>query len=210
MVYIIPLVIFASAVIAVSLIWRTVSRRRSLPCPSWLSWIVDNPLSKARTKSTLSLLGLSPGHNVLDAGCGPGRLTIPIAQAVGSHGLVLAVDIQPEMLRRARAKATQASVTNVQFLHAALGGGELPRSLFDCAVLVTVLGEIPDRLSALREIYSALRPGGFLLVSEVMPDPHYQSLGKVKALAQEAGFRSGTIYGNRFAFSIKLEKPHGA
>ena len=210
MAYFVPLAILAIAVLAVWLIWRAVSRRRSLPCPSWLGWMVDNSLSGRRTSATVALLELAPGLHVLDAGCGPGRLTIPIAEAVGPGGTVVAVDIQPEMLRRARSKATQASVANVQFLHAALGEAQLPRSHFDRAVLVTVLGEIPDRLAALREIRSALKPGGFLLVNEVMADPHYQSIRTVAAFAEEAGFRAGAIYGNRFAFSIKLERPFGA
>lgn len=205
--YLIPVVILVSSAIAIALIWRAVSQRRSLPCPAWLGWMVDNPLSKGRTNATLVHLDLSPGMHVLDAGCGPGRLTIPIAQAVGPQGTVLAVDIQPEMLRRARTKAARASVANVQFLHAGLGEAKLPRSLFDRAVLVTVIGEIPDRLAALREIYSVTKPGGFLLVNEVMGDPHYQSIRRVKDLAEEAGFRPGAIYGNRFAFSIKLERP---
>jgi len=208
--YFVPLAILAIAVLAVWLIWRAVSRRRSLPCPSWLGWMVDNPLSRRRTSATVTQLELAPGLHVLDAGCGPGRLTIPIAEAVGPRGTVVAVDIQPEMLRRARSKATQASVANVQFLHAALGEAQLPRSHFDRAVLVTVLGEIPDRLAALREIRSALKPGGFLLVNEFMADPHYQSIRTVAALAEEAGFRAGAIHGNRFAFSIKLERPFGA
>src|SRR5216684_8007362 len=97
----IPLAILVSSSIAISLIWRAVSQCRSFPCPAWLGWMVDNPLSQGRTNATLSHLKLSPGLRVLDAGCGPGRLAIPIAQAVGPQGSVLAVDIQPKMLRRA-------------------------------------------------------------------------------------------------------------
>jgi SAM-dependent methyltransferase len=186
--------------------WRGFSRRRSLPCPAWLSWMVDNPLSMRRTSSAVSHLQLAPGMNVLDAGCGPGRLSVPIAEAVAPQGKVLAVDVQPDMLRRARAKAARTSLSNIEFLHAALGEGKLPRAQFDRAVLSTVLGEIPDRVAALREIHAALKPGGFLLVNEVVGDPHYQSVAKVKVLAGEAGFRIGMYRGNRLAFSINLEK----
>jgi len=208
--YLAAVFILGSAVAILWLAWRVVSRRHALPCPAWLSWMVDNPLSRRRTNATVARLELLPGQNVLDAGCGPGRLTIPIAQAVAPEGVVYAVDLQPEMLRRARTKATQAGVSNVQFLHAGLGDGHLPRSFFDRAVLVTVLGEIPERSSALREIYSAIRPEGFLLVSEVMGDPHYQSLRTVEALAREAGFLPSGTYGNRFAYSVKLERPRAS
>jgi SAM-dependent methyltransferase len=204
------LIILLGLLIAVLIIWRRVSRRRSLPCPAWLSWMVDNPFSMRRTSATLGHLELSPGLSILDAGCGPGRLTIPLARAVGAKGSVVAVDIQPDMLRRARSKATKASIGNVEFLHAALGEGKLPRSRFDRAVLSTVLGEIPDRLAAMREIHAALKPGGILLVNEVMGDPHYQSVEKVETLSREAGFHPGAFYGGRLAFSIKLEKPGNA
>ena len=190
--------------------WRLLSRRRSLPCPAWLSWMVDNPLSRGRTNATLAQLELSPGLHVLDAGCGPGRLTIPIARAVAPQGHVLAVDIQPDMLRRAREKAAEASVSNVEFLNAALGGGQLPAATFDRAVLVTVLGEIPDREGAMQELYASLKPGGFLLVNEVMGDPHYQTAGKVRSLAEKVGFLPGPVYGRALTYSMKLEKPPSA
>jgi ubiquinone/menaquinone biosynthesis C-methylase UbiE len=172
--------------------------------------MVDNPLSKGRTNATLAYLQLSPGLQVLDAGCGPGRLTIPIAQAVGPKGNVVAVDIQPDMIRRARDKASQASLSNIEFLNASLGQGSLPSSTFDRAVLVTVLGEIPDREGALREIYASLKQGGFLLVNEVMGDPHYQTVGKVRALAEGVGFTPGPIHGRLLAYYFMLEKSHGA
>jgi 2-polyprenyl-3-methyl-5-hydroxy-6-metoxy-1,4-benzoquinol methylase len=126
MAYILPVVIVAAIILLVSLVWRAVSRHRSLPCPPWLAWMLENPISKSRTPAFLSCLELSSGLRVLDAGCGPGRLTIPIAQAVGPNGAVLAVDIQPEMLHRAQANATEAALSNVEFLLAGLGEGKLP------------------------------------------------------------------------------------
>ncbi len=82
---------------------------------------------------------------VLDAGCGPGRVSIPLAKALGPSGEVVAVDMQSEMLRRAKERAERAGVSNIRFQKLALGDGKLGEALFDCAVLVTVLGEIPDR-----------------------------------------------------------------
>jgi len=187
--------------------WRLVSRRRALPCPSWLSWLVDNPLARRRTLAVLDRLKLAPGMSVLDAGCGPGRLAVPIARAVGPEGRVLAVDLQPRMLKRAKGKAAAAGAGNIEFMLAGLGQGKVPARRFDRALLSWVLGEIPNRLAALREIHAALRPGGFLLVSEVLADPHYQSLAKVKALAQECDFRAGAYYGSRFEYAIVLDKP---
>ena len=138
-----------------AVVWRLASGRRSIPCPAWLSWMVelDNPFTKTNRAATIvERLDLRPGMAVLDVGCGPGRLTIPIATKVGSTGEVVAMDIQSGMLQRAREKARAANLTNIEFLQAGVGEGKLGRNRFDRAVLVTVLGEIPNRDAAMREI----------------------------------------------------------
>jgi ubiquinone/menaquinone biosynthesis C-methylase UbiE len=189
--------------------WRLSSRRTSLPCPSWLAWLVelDNPFAKNYNASAIiQRLDLKPGMRVLDAGCGPGRVTIPLAQAIGTHGEVVAIDIQPRMLRRARNKAQAAGLTNIQFQELAIEGGKLGNAQYDRVLLVTVLGEIPDRESAFQEIHRALKPGGILSVTEIIFDPHYQSRGTILQLASSAGFREKAFFGNRFAFTLQLEK----
>ena len=192
-----------------SVIWRLASRRHSLPCPAWLRWFVelDNPFTKTnRAAVIIEHLDLAPGMSVLDAGCGPGRLAVPLAQHV-YPGEVMAVDIQDGMLARASDKARQANVTNVRFVQAGVGEGKLPRGCFDRAVMVTVLGEIPDQGATLEEIFAALKPGGILSVTEVIFDPHFQGRGKVRQLAGAVGFRERAFFGNRIAFTLHLEKP---
>jgi ubiquinone/menaquinone biosynthesis C-methylase UbiE len=189
--------------------WRLSSRRTSLPCPPWLAWLVelDNPYAKNyNASSIIQGLDLRPGIRVLDAGCGPGRVTIPLARAIGTQGEVVAIDIQPRMLHRAREKAQAAGLTNIQFQELAIEGGKLGNAQYDRVPLVTVLGEIPDRESAFQEIHRALKPGGILSVTEIMFDPHYQSRGAILQLASSAGFREKAFFGNRFAFTLHLEK----
>jgi ubiquinone/menaquinone biosynthesis C-methylase UbiE len=201
----------SAVIILVTVGWRLASRRHTLPCPAWLRWFVelDNPFTKTnRAAFIVERLALEPGMAVLDAGCGPGRVTVPLAQGVGSAGTVCAMDIQEAMLSRARAKVEAAGLTNVQFLHAGLGEGKLPANRFDRAVLVTVIGEIPDRPKALREVFDALRPGGILSVTEVIFDPHFQTRGTVTGLANAAGFREKAFFGNRIAYVLQFEKPH--
>jgi ubiquinone/menaquinone biosynthesis C-methylase UbiE len=194
----------------VAVIWRVASRRHSVPCPVWLRWLVelDNPLTKTnRAAVIVQRLDLQPGMAVLDVGCGPGRLTIPIARRVGQQGEVVAMDIQAGMLHRAQEKARAANLTNIRFLEAGLGEGKLGRNQFDRSLLVTVLGEIPDREAALREILDALKPGGILSVTEIIFDPHFQSRHTVARLAHSVGFREKALHGNRIAFTLNLEKP---
>lgn len=83
-------------------------------------------------------------------------------------------------------------------------------NLFDGAVMLTVLGEVPDREAALREIFGARKPGGILLVEETLRDPHFPTRGTVNRLARAAGFIEKDFSGNRFSCSPALEKPYGS
>lgn len=199
------------AAILVGIAWRLASQRQSLPCPVWLRWLVeiDNPFTKTnRAAFIVETLALTPGMTVLDAGCGPGRLTLPLAQRVGPTGHVVAMDIQPGMLARAKTKAEAAGHTNIEFVAAALGDSKLPANRFDREVLVTVLGEIPNPSAALVELFDALKPGGFLAIVEVIFDPHFQPRRAVTRLATSAGFRERAFFGHRLAYVIHFEKPN--
>jgi len=191
-------------------VWRLASRRRSLPCPVWLRWLVelDNPFTKTNRAATIiEHLDLHPGMQVLDVGCGPGRLTIPVARQVGVQGNVTAVDVQAGMLELTRKKTLAAGLDNISFIHAEVGKGALGREQFDRALLVTVLGEIPDREVALKEIFDSLKPGGMLSVTEIIFDPHFQGRGSVTRLIKAAGFHEKDFFGNRIAYTLNVVKP---
>ena len=146
---------------------------------------------------------------VLDAGCGPGRLTVPLARSVGPAGRVVALDVQPGMLARAKTKVETAGYTNVDFVAAALGDGNLPANHFDRVVLVTVLGEIPNRVEAFAELFCAIKPGGIFAIVEVIFDPHFQSRKTVTDLAIATGFRERAFFGHNLAYVIHFEKQNG-
>jgi len=199
------------AVLVVAIIWRLASHRQSLPCPVWLRWLVerDNPFTKTnRAAFIVETLAIHEGMTILDAGCGPGRLTIPLARAVGPEGRVVALDIQPGMLERARSKANAAGLPNVEFVVSGIGDSGLPAERFDRVVLVTVLGEIPDRAEALADLFRVLKPGGLLAIVEVIFDPHFQPRKSLTDLAVNAGFHESAFFGHRLAYVIHFEKRH--
>jgi len=203
-------ILLVVVVVVVGLGSRLISQLHPGPCPTWLIWLLKNPESQRYRAAVLSRLDLSPGLSVLDAGCGPGLLTIPVARVVGPTGTVTGLDIQAGMIERAKKAVEQAGLSNVTFLQAGLGQGKLPAGAFDRALLVTVLGEIPDKPAALREIHASLKPGGFVSITEIFPDPDYQSRRKVKALAAEAGLQVREEFGNWFLFTVNMERPEQA
>jgi 2-polyprenyl-3-methyl-5-hydroxy-6-metoxy-1,4-benzoquinol methylase len=204
------LLIVVVLLVLAAVVWRFASRRHELPCPVWLRWMVEleNPFSRtSRADVIVKHLDLVSGMTVLDIGCGPGRVTVPLARKVGPQGQVVAIDLQPGMLRRAEVRAQAAGLTNIRFVQTAMGEGRLALGPADRALLVTVLGEIPKREAALREIFAALRPGAILSVTEIILDPHFQTRGTVARLAGAAGFREKAFFGNRLAYTLNLERP---
>lgn len=196
--------------VLINLVWRRISHYQATPCPSWLSWMVemDNPFTRvSHAQFIIDHLGLDPDMKVLDAGCGPGRVTLPLAEAVGPRGEVVAVDIQNEMLVRVRTKAEMAGLANIRYLQAELGQGDLPLGIFNRAVLVSVLGEVPHQTKALKEIHDALQPGGILSITEVVFDPHFQGCEKMRRLIVNAGFTEEAFYGKRLAYTMHVKKP---
>lgn len=194
----------------ISLVILTVYARRAKPCPDWLSRLIerDNPFTKAQhAKTIVSSLKLQPGMKVLDAGCGPGRVTIPLAKAVGTSGSVDALDVQDKMLSIVAEKAKRANLSNISTIKAKLGDSQLRTNHYDRMVLVTVLGEIPNQEEAMAELYRALKPGGLLALIESIFDPHYQRLKSVESIAKEAGFKQIKVIGNKLAYLALFEKP---
>lgn len=190
--------------------WQLASRGYWPTFPVWLRWLVelDNPFARAnRAGVIVSQLELQPGMAVLDVGCGPGRLTIPVAKEVGPQGTVMAIDLQPGMLRRTKQKAEAAQLSNITYLRTRVGDGELMIDPVDRALLVTVLGEMSNQSAALRQIFDVLKPGGILSVTETVFDPHYVRRENVLQLATDVGFHEKACFGNRLAFTLHLEKP---
>jgi len=204
---IIFIAVVAIAIFAVLFLRKT--RRQPSPCPFGLRIALQNPYIKAVAgeKVLIDRLDVRPGMQVLDVGCGFGRMSLPIATRVLPEGGVVAVDAQESMLKLLASRAEQQHIENIKTIQKRAGCGEFDwDGRYDRAMLVTVLGEIPDKEKSMREIHAALKPNGMLSITEVIPDPHYQSAVAVRRYAEAAGFRLIRKYGNFFAFTINFAK----
>lgn len=111
---------------------------------------------------------LRAGMNVLDCGCGPGSITVGLADIV-APGRVTGVDIEPRQLEAARALAHERGTTNIRFEPGSVYELPFPDASFDCAVAHFVIEHVREPVRALREIRRVLKPGGFAAIK----DPYY-------------------------------------
>ncbi len=120
-----------------------------------------NELAKRTASQDTAFLlpHLRAGMRVLDAGCGPGSITLGLAAAV-TPGMVVGIDVEPSQVEKARALAVQRSVTNVRFEVANVYDLPFPDGSFDAALANTVLQHLREPVRALKELRRVLRPGG--------------------------------------------------
>lgn len=185
---------------------------RGKPCPMLVAAMFDNRLAERLSGTSLLIerADVRSGMRVLDAGCGPGRMTIPLARQVGPRGEVVALDMQGGMLDRVRANAEHADLSNVVTLLGALDA-ETPalrghEDSFDRILLVTVLGEIPNQPGALVSLRGALKLRGILSITEMIIDPDYVGRGRVRHLAEHAGLRMTGSYGSPLLLTVNFTK----
>ena len=178
------------------------------PCPARFWWVLDNPLRRlfANPAKVVGLLGLSPDSRVLEIGPGPGFFSIEIAKRTG-HSRLQAVDVQREMLLRARHKLRTQFLWSVDYVQADAMALPYADRSFDGALLVTVLGEVQNRAICLREVWRVLKAGGLLVVGEQRPDPHFISQPVLHELARRERFDFDYGTGHTWSYTHRFRKP---
>jgi ubiquinone/menaquinone biosynthesis C-methylase UbiE len=184
---------------------------RSVPEGANLGLGCGNPLAFASLKE---------GETVVDLGCGAGFDCFLAANQVGKNGRVIGVDMTPEMLDKARENAQKGGCQNVEFRLGEIENLPVADNSADVIISNCVITLSPDKKRVFQEAFRVLKPGGRLMVSDIvllreLPETLKNSIeAHIECLAgavmksdyvdavQEAGFQDVKIMDEK-SFTIK-------
>ncbi len=182
-------------------------RKHPSACPYGLRIWVQVPHPLITRRRLLAVLRPASGERVLEIGPGTGYYTADIAGRLAPDGRLEIFDIQQQMLDHTIERVRRAGLENVG---ATLGDARelsYEDGSYDAVVLTTVLGEIPDRDRALKEIARVLKPGGRLIVGEILiGDPHWIGPKRLTADTAAAGLRFVERDGTPVGYFARFER----
>ena len=199
---ILSLLLFTSAVVAATWVFRV--RRRPRACPFGQRAWLDMPRPFMRRTSLLEVLQPRPGERILEIGPGTGYYTLAVAPWLAPGGQLDALDLQQAMLIELRHRRLARGIDNV--VETPGDASELPYAdaTFDAAYLVATLGEVAGSVKVLGEIRRVLKPSGRLVVGEGQPDPHMVSEPRLQEEASAVGFTHERTSGFRLGYFARF------
>jgi ubiquinone/menaquinone biosynthesis C-methylase UbiE len=190
----------AGATLAAALWWR----KNPSACPYGQRFWLEAPHPIITRDRLREVLRPEPGERILEIGPGTGFYTLDMAEWVGGEGAIEIFDLQQQFLDHVMRRAAERGLSKVVPTQGDAVALPYEDDSMDAVVLITVLGEIPDRAAALSEVARVLKPNGRLVVGELFGDPHFTGLASLKRQAAEAGLAYEAHSGGRLAYFARL------
>lgn len=147
-------------------------------------------------KAVIQALNITPGARVADLGAGGGYFTFPLAEAVGPHGRVYAVDVDDAGLRFIEKQAKQrGGVDNIELILATPNASRISPEKVNLIFICNTYHHLPDRIAYFRSLTDALRPEGRIAIIEYRDEGwagffgHATSKDTIRQELEAAGYR---------------------
>jgi ubiquinone/menaquinone biosynthesis C-methylase UbiE len=190
----------AAATLGAALWWR----KNPSACPYGQRFWVEAPHPIITRERLRAVLRPQPGERLLEIGVGTGYYSLELAEWVGPDGTLELFDLQQEFLDHVMRAAAERGLQNAVPTRGDATALAFEDASVDAAILIAVLGEIPDSAAALAEIRRVLKPGGRLVVGELFGDPHFTTRASLERLGSAAGLTLEEHSGNWFGYFARL------
>ena len=150
----------------------------------------------------IAMASLAEGEVVLDLGSGAGFDCFLAAEKVGPQGRVIGVDMTPEMLEKAKENAQKGNFSNVEFRLGEIENLPVADGIIDIIISNCVINLAPDKDGVFSEAFRVLRPGGRIMVSDIVLTKELPDFIK-NNMAAYVGCISGAIIKDSYLDAIK-------
>lgn len=176
-------------------------------CPWWFAYTFDNPLRTfVHTPEKIFANYVREDMHVADIGCGMGYFSLGLARMVKKNGRVIAVDIQPQMLKILHRRAERAGLSSIIHPHLCQENDIGITDPLDFALAFWMIHEAPDPSTLLRQLYKALKASGLLLFTEPVFHVSRADFQREVTKARDVGFIVMEEPRIRWCHSVVLKK----
>lgn len=165
------------------------------PAQEWIKRLeAPDRIARMKPDEVAARLRLKSGDVVADIGAGSGVFSRSLARAVAPAGIVLAVEIDPELLAYIQKRAAEESIVNIQPVRGEFDDPKLPRKDVDLVFICDALHHIEHRQAYLKALASSMKPGGRVAIIDRLEkhegDPRMEMKQEdVKQWMEALGFR---------------------
>jgi len=150
-----------------------------------------------RTDLLIQNMGLKDTDSVVDLGAGTGYFSFPIAQQL-SAGKVLAIDIEPEMLKRIEQRKTVSGIQNIETVLASKTNPNIPADSVDVVLLVDAYHEFSHPREVMAAVSRGLKPGGRVILVEYRGEDRKVPIKRLHKMTQQQAKKELNAVGLRW------------